>query len=164
MYGLEIPTARFKRELLIPGIFSDQQYTQLQQIIYGSPEWGSRMTAIPGMQAAVERLIADGHFLRIVTSRGEEKLEVAKQWLARAGIEVEIVGTNQASKVEATIGHDVFLDDDLDKLVEIPHVPHRFMMSHPYNEHDTLPEDVERVAGWDEFYARVGQIALLGSS
>ncbi len=164
LYGVDIDARYFKRELVVgSGILTAEQYNHLQRIICTDPAWGLRMMAIPEAIAHAQQLAADGHDLQIISSRGPAGVRVAKAWLERAGLQIEMTGTSNTSKRTAATGLDIYVDDDLDKLVDIDVVPERYLMSQPYNEHEVLPDGIERVTNWSDFYRRIGQTALAGN-
>lgn len=129
LHGLDIPPEKFKKEIVIgEGYLTADQYRYLQEIIYETREVGFLMEPVAGVLQYIPELLALGHALLVVTSRGEAALKVAKEWSLRQGIALEFVGAgHDASKVAACTGLDVYIDDDLDKLGPlvgiVPHPP-----------------------------------------
>jgi len=158
LFGVDIPPAKFKKEIVIgEGLLTLEQYREMQRVIYGTHEYGQLMAPVPGMVDGISRLRAQGHDLRIITSRDGVQLEVAKAWMDRHGIDLHVTGVGYGvSKASAAEGLDLFVDDDLDKLeplVEI--VPHRVLFSWDYNGHIDASQVAVRVASWNELVDRV---------
>lgn len=154
LYGLDIPPEKFKKEIVIgEGHLTADQYRDLQKTIYGTREVGFLMEPVAGMLEGIPQLIALGHTLLIVTSRGEVELEIAKEWSVNQGLTLDFIGVGYGvSKASACAGLDIYIDDDLDKLeplVEI--VPHRFLFSWGYNSHIDVRTVAKRIGSWKEF-------------
>lgn len=164
MYGVDIPMERFKKELVVgAGILTLDQYHKLQEDIYGTYEIG--MTAVPveGVLAAVPKLLADGHEVRVITSRDGVMLDIARAWSEKHGLTLTFTGVgNGLSKAGAAVGLDLFVDDDLDKLEPLVGVvPHRLLFSWPYNGHVEAGDVAKRVASWQEILAHVAQLTTV---
>ncbi len=156
LHGLDIPPEKFKKEIVIgEGHLTAEQYRNLQKIIYGTREMGFLMEPVDGVLEYIPRLLAEGHTILIVTSRGETELEIAKEWGVRHGLTLDFVGVGYGkNKIAATAGLDVYIDDDFDKLEPlIDTVPYRFLFSWGYNQHAEVGTVARRVASWREFYA-----------
>ncbi len=154
LYGLTIPPEMFKKEIVVgEGHLTPEQYRDLQMTIYGTREVGFLMEPVAGMLGSIPRLRALGHTLRVVTSRGEAELEIAKEWSLQQRLTIDFTGIGYGvSKAAACTGLDVYIDDDLDKLqplVDI--VPHRFLFSWGYNSHIDVGDVAKRIGSWDEF-------------
>jgi uncharacterized HAD superfamily protein len=160
LFGVNIPAAQFKKEIVIEGgMLTTDQYRSLQETIYSNSEWGLKMDAVPGMK---EWIIENkNNFeISIVTSRRGQAVAVAKEWLIINGLDLPIAGVGYGkTKKEATSGFAVFVDDDTDKLQElIGSVPNLFLYSWPYNEHNILPKEIKRVNGWSDLSEKVSMI------
>lgn len=155
MFGVVIPRERFKKELVVgAGILSMEQYLHLQDVIYGTREYGLRMEPVPGMIENLNRLLAAGHEAQVISSRSGPTLAVAQEWLERQGLRLQSTGVGLGvSKAEAASGLDAFVDDDLDKLEPLVGVvPHRFLFSWGYNDHVDIGATAARVASWRELH------------
>lgn len=162
LYGVDIPSAKFKKEIVVgEKHLTEDQYRELQKIIYGTREIGFLMEPVHGVLDFLPRLVADGHAVLVVTSRGEIELEIAKEWSLRQGLQLDFVGVGYGnSKASAANGLDIYIDDDLDKLEPLVGVvEHRFLFSWGYNAHVEVGEVAKRIASWDEFYRT---ISILG--
>ncbi|MEK7536103.1 MAG: hypothetical protein AAB590_03805 [Patescibacteria group bacterium] len=153
LYGVDIPPAKFKKEIVVgEKHLAMDQYRELQKIIYGTREIGFLMEPVDGVLHFLPRLIADGHTVLVVTSRGEVELEIAKEWSLRQGLQLNFIGVGYGnSKATAANGLDLYIDDDLDKLEPlIGVVPHRYLFTWGYNAHMNVGKIAKRVASWAE--------------
>ncbi len=154
LHGLNIPPEQFKKEIVIrEGHLTADQYYDLQKTIYGTRKIGFLMEPVAGMLESIPQLLASGHTLLIVTSRGEVELEIAKEWSINQGLTLEFVGVGYGvSKAVACTGLDIYIDDDLDKLEPLVGiVPHRFLFSWGYNSHIDEGVIAKRIGSWREF-------------
>lgn len=154
LHGLDIPPEKFKKEIVIgEGHLTAEQYRDLQKIIYGTREVGFLMEPVAGMLESIPQLLALGHTLLIVTSRGEVELEIAKEWSISQGLTLHFIGVGYGvSKADACAGLDVYIDDDLDKLQPLVGiVPHCFLFSWGYNNHIDEGTVAKRISSWEEF-------------
>lgn len=161
MYGVDIPSSEFKKELVVGrGLLTQPQYRELQNAIYGTWEYGQRMEPVPGVIEGIAALKSAGHDVRVVTSREDVMLQIARDWAASRGLELPFEGVgHDKSKAVAAAGLDVFIDDDLDKLQPLVGiVPHRFLFSWGYNDHIVEGDVARRVASWQEFLERVDEL------
>ncbi len=161
LHGLNIPPEKFKKEIVIgEGHLTAEQYHDLQKIIYGTREVGFLMEPVVGMLESVPQLLALGHTLLIVTSRGEAELEIAREWSVKQGLALDFIGVGYGvSKATACIGLDVYIDDDLDKLEPLVGiVPHRFLFSWGYNNHIDEGAIAKRISSWQEFCKTIGSL------
>jgi len=164
LYGVDIPPARFKKEIVVGERYLTlEQYRELQRIIYGTREIGFLMEPVDGVLYYLPRLITEGHTVIVVTSRGEVGVRIAKEWSVRKGLQINFVSVGQSnSKVDASVGLDLFVDDDLDKLEPLVGVvPDLFLFSWGYNEHVDVGSVAKRVSSWRELY---NNIQLLGGA
>ena len=100
------------------------------------------------------QLVAEGHEILVVTSRGETELRIAKEWTRRQGLALNFVGVGYGnSKADAAQGLDVYIDDDLDKLEPLVGiVQNLFLFSWGYNEHLQEEKVAQRIVSWEEFH------------
>ncbi|MDP2654995.1 MAG: hypothetical protein Q8P17_00295 [bacterium] len=157
LYGIDIPHAKFKKEIVIgEKHLTAGQYRELQKTIYGTREFGLSMDPVDGMLQYLPLLVSEDHDIRIVTSRGEMEMEIAKEWSIGLGLKLNFTSVGNKSKAQAVHGLDLYVDDDLDKLeplVEI--VPNLFMFSWGYNDHIDIGSVAKRVASWEELYRTI---------
>ncbi len=94
------------------------------------------------------------HELIFISARGENVLEVTKEWFINHGISydhLELIGSHE--KVEAAIknGVEIFFEDKYENAIEIAkkcHIP-VLLFDTPYNQ-GSLPNEVQRVFSWKE--------------
>lgn len=161
IYGLDIPSAKFKKEIVIGEKYlTAEQYRELQKTIYGTKEIGLLMKPVDGVLHYLPRLLADGNMVLIVTSRGEVELEIAKEWSTSQGLQLDFVGVGYGnSKAGAAAGLDLYVDDDLDKLEPLVGiVPHRFLFSWGYNAKVDTGSIAKRVTSWRELYSIIKEL------
>ena len=155
LYGVDIPSAKFKKEIVVgEGLLTAEQYRELQKVIYGTREMGFLMEPVDGALDYLPCLLANGHTILVITSRGEVQLEIAKEWCIRQGLQLDFVGVGYGnSKAGAAAGLDLYVDDDLDKLEPLVSVvPHLLLFSWGYNIHIKVDSVAKRVASWGELY------------
>lgn len=164
IYGIDIPPARFKKELIIhDGLLNEQQYRNLQKIIYTTRDTGLAIKPVDGVLLYLPKIIAEGHQIKIVTSRDKEALEIAKEWAKIHGIELEFIGVGYGkSKRAAASGLDVFIDDNLDKLIPLAGVvPHLFLYAWGYNSHINTGAVAQKIFSWKEIYQTIQALSSL---
>ena len=138
-----------------------EQYRALMALVCGDPHIGIQAVEIPGSTAMLRALQKRGDQIKIVTSRSGTEIDVIHAWLAERGLSVACVSVGYGKdKVAAVEGFDVYVDDDLPKLLPlVGRIPTLILFSQPHNKGVTVPDDVVRVASWDELIraARVGE-------
>ena len=162
IYRVEILPERFKTELVVgAGILTLEQYRHLQKQIYENPDIGFAMLPVDGVFEFIPKLRQDNHNLVIITSRNEASCVIAKEWMRRQNISLELISVGGgSSKSDACRGLDVYIDDDLDKLEPLVGVvPNRYLFSWGYNKEIEVPENVaKRVESWSQFYREVSRL------
>lgn len=155
MFGVEIPTEIFKENLVVGrGLLTREQYRELMQTVCGNRECGLGMDEMPGAMVCLKELREAGHGMRVVTSREGAELEIAREWLKLRGLEPEFISVGYGhDKVGAVRGMDIFMDDDLNKLLPlVVHLPERLFLFHrDYNSADQVPAGIRRVSDWVKF-------------
>lgn len=164
LYGIDIPADDFKKELVVGrGLMTLEQYRSLQKIIYGTEEHGLTAQPVTGVAEHLSRLAADGHRIRIITSRDGAELAVAKKWAAQRGLTLDFTGVGYGvSKAAAAQGCDLYVDDDLEKLEPLVGiVPNLYLFSWGYNRHVDERAIARRVASWTELYQTIARHAAV---
>lgn len=162
MFGVEILPENFKKELVVnAGLLTMDQYRDLQQRIYGTEEFGMLAEPVPEAKEHLAKLAADGHRVRIITTRDGQTLEVAKKWCAKHGLELDFTGVGfGVTKAAAAEGCHLYCDDDLDKLQPLVGVvPNLYLFSWGYNRHADPTGVAHRIASWPDLYAVISEIA-----
>ncbi len=155
LYNVYISPGRFKKELVLGNnILTAQEYHRLQEIVYGTREVGLLMEPVAGVLQYLPRIIRNGHSVRIITSRGDAGVEIAREWSLKRNLVLNFIGVgHKDNKVEAATGLDIYMDDDFDKLKSlIGIVPRLFLFSWEYNKHIKNIDPVIRVESWKEFF------------
>lgn len=165
LYGLELSSARFKKEFVIKKkLLSLEKYRELQDVIYGNKKMIDLMEPVEDALYFIDRLIREGHSILVITSREKASLEMAKKWLEKCRLSdksgVSLIGVGiKNTKVRAAKGLDVYLDDDFDKLEPLVKVvPHLFLFSWSFNQHIDEKNVALRITNWRDFYSKVKQI------
>ena len=150
MFGLDIPPEEFRRELIVSsGILTLAQYRSVSEEAMGGAY------TIPPVADAVSYLrnLSRKHPVKIVTSRTGGMLQEAMSWLyAHEFSDLNVVGTGYGlPKTEACRGLDLYVDDDLEKLLPlIGIVPNLLFFSWPWNEYEQEPYGIVRISSWQE--------------
>ncbi|MDQ5949480.1 MAG: hypothetical protein QG589_606 [Patescibacteria group bacterium] len=150
LFGVDI-VGPFSRENVVGKYLTLEQYDETKhQVYYGNYP----IEPIKDAPFYTTLLEQDEHELKVITSRSGSLLPVVHAMFAEHGLLIEAVGVGyKVSKIEACRGLDVFIDDDLDKLVPlIGMVPHLLLFSQPENRHEREPEAVTRVDSWYDVY------------
>jgi len=127
---------------------------------------------IPGAAQAVALLQDEGHEVYALTARSGDgfscntpaqvRIQTMK-WLAREGMAVNgLVFTPKKNKPAAAKTCAVFVDDHLPTVIAAARAnkgQRALLFDQPWNQDDKLPENVERVKGWDEIVAIIRERA-----
>lgn len=165
--GRLIPLGWIKREMLIShGAITAAEYDEIN---IGIHEQGGLLEAppYPGFLRTVFALIRAGHRLDIVTASNPDAFQNAVLWCGKyeilASPFVRLLGSGRdGDKTDIMAGVDAYLDDDLAPLRRMRErgIPAAgFLLSRPYNLHDSVQDIAERVAGFHTFRRRITQLA-----
>lgn len=163
LFGITIPEEIMHKHIILrKGLLTEKQYDELQHFI-AKTEFGHTMRPVIGMQPSIKKLLREGYDIHVVTSRDGRALEIAREWLVKKELPINIIGVPRGeSKVAVAKKHkiDIFVDDDLYKLEPLcGTVSHRLLFSWPYNDHVQESSFIKRVRTWQELYR---EIAILG--
>lgn len=151
MFRVNLPLEDCTNERVIRHGLSLDDYLIVKEAIYHG-----QYTINPVENAIfyLRTLVEQGYDPRIVTSRKEQTLDLAIGWFRSHSIDLPIKGVGyKGSKVEACKGIDLYVDDDLEKLIPlIGEVPHLLLFSWPFNQDDPIPNGIGRVRSWWEIY------------
>ncbi len=163
LFGVAIHPDQFKKEFVLGnGLLTHEQLRAVQKEVNLVEEVGLRMTAVPEVRRFLPKLLGDGHEISIVSSRDGKAADIAKKWLHTQKLPhvpfVE-VGWKQ-DKTPYIQGFDIFIDDDLEKLVPaVGVVPHLYLFSWGYNARENESGIATRIHSWKEFYREVARIS-----
>ncbi len=158
LYGVDIPGGQFKRDLVIGnGWLTEEQYKEITKAVYYDRKFVSFLHPVDGALSCVPRLRGDGHTVLVITSREETNLEIAREWIERHRLPLELVGVGlHNSKAEAAMGLHVYVDDDLHKLKPLVGlVPNLFLFSWGHNQRFNEAGVAARVSSWKELYQKI---------
>jgi uncharacterized protein len=113
-------------------------------------------TMSPLAMGAKEVLLEWGkhHELIFISARGENVLEVTKEWFINHGIgydHLELIGSHEKVEAAKKYGVEIFFEDKYENAIEIAkkcHIP-VLLFDTPYNQ-GSLPNEVKRVFSWKE--------------
>jgi len=144
---------------LLNGLLSAEEYYQVQEESYGNPKYKKFMEEVPDSVKIIKKLLHDGHDIKIVTSRINTKLKLAKEWLINNGLNIDIIGVGEKTSKESKCkSFDIFLEDKPERLLELRDiVPHVYLFEWPYNQrHLNLP----RVNSFEQFYNEIQKLEV----
>lgn len=159
LFGVDISVNIFAKDYVIrSGLLTRDQYRAVRKVVCET-EAAFRMVPVEGALTYIPKLIADGHGVEVITSRGGLELDLAQQWTRNTGLRLDFTGVGYGnSKADAAKGFDVYIDDDFGKMEPLVGiVPHLFLFSWDYNLHITACGVAERVGSWKEFYAAINK-------
>jgi len=145
------------------GFLTEEEYKAIQNFAYAEKEALSFMHEVDGAFTHVQKLLNDGHTIKIITIRSEEKgLGNAKEWLSQNNFpHLEIIGVGlEGNKGIHAKDLDVFVDDSLLHLYHLNDiVPHRFLFNWGYNKKYDEKEYARRVYSWEELYKKISELS-----
>lgn len=155
MFGVEISQENCTRENASKlGLLTVDQYNAVSKETYQQDKFP--MEEIHQACHYVNLLRTENHTIRAVTSRSDADgaLPRALFWLSARNLNLLVTGVGYGKpKIEACQGLDMFIDDDLDKLVPLAgQVPHLLLFSSPTNRQHEVPAGIRRVDSWWEVY------------
>jgi uncharacterized HAD superfamily protein len=157
LFGVDIPPEECFRPLLA-GRLTDEQYEKGKEVFFNGDH---QVLPVKDAIHYVKLLMSDGHSLEVVTSRTNAKRLWADEWLRRElqknvnPIPVTGVGYKEPKTV-ACAHIDVFVDDDIEKLVPlVGTVQHLFHFVGKYVRHQATPAPIVRVADWHDLYQEI---------
>ena len=158
LFGRRISSVSFSRKQAVSmGFLTAEEYNYLQETIYSDRSFMRYMCEVPNALFCVRNFLSAGHTVRVVTSRSGEKIAIAREWLKNTGLHIPVTGVGSGtSKIIATAGLDLFVDDDLDKLTPlIGAVPRLFLFSPEHDRNTPLTDGIERVSSWNDLHRTV---------
>jgi 5'(3')-deoxyribonucleotidase len=149
MFGVDIPPERFFKESVVENGLSLEQYKLVKENLYFNDH---DILPIKDAPAYISLLLSRGHDIKIVTSRTGDTLKKAENLLKKYNIDLPLVGVGYGlSKAVAAEGLDLFVDDDIEKLIPLNGiVKHLLLFSSLYNQHNN--EGFFRVDSWNDIY------------
>ncbi|MEK7520074.1 MAG: hypothetical protein AAB581_02420 [Patescibacteria group bacterium] len=143
---------------LIGNFLTPDQREELRKAVYEQRVSALSVKEVNGAPYHIPLLIASGHEVVAFTSRSGSSLEIGQEWSRRHGLKfLKFVGGVNCDRARAVAGCDVYVDDDLDKLISlVDAVPHLFLFSWGYKKQvDTSVTPIQRVHSWAELYKKI---------
>jgi len=161
LFGIKIHPKNFqKKQILDTGILTQKQYEEIIR------ETFSGKYPLVSVRASVKYIFLlqeNGHSVRIITRRShaDNTLPPALEWFKAYNLNIHVEGVGYGlSKTEACTGLDLFVDDDIHKLIPLVGVVRNlFHFVWPFDEHERLVDGVIRVNRWDILYAEICKIS-----
>ncbi|PIP60871.1 hypothetical protein COX00_00815 [Candidatus Uhrbacteria bacterium CG22_combo_CG10-13_8_21_14_all_47_17] len=153
LYGVSLKSHECKEGAVISkGLMTHAQYRELMARVCGDMGVGLQMESLEGSIEFLQKLLRQGHSIKIITARADADLEVAKQWCAEKNLVIDFVSVGYGgSKLEAAEGLDIYIDDDLQKLLPLQgKVQNLFLFHWSYNADDLEPAEIKRVSSWQK--------------
>lgn len=161
LFGIKIHPTKFRREwVLESGILTQEQYDHI-----GRETFSGKYPLVPARSSVkyINLLQENGHSVEVVTSRSyaDKTLPPALEWFKAYNLDIHVEGVGHGlSKVEACTGLDLFVDDDIHKLLPLIGVVKNLIhFVWPYDEVTTRVDEVARIRGWDLLYAEICSIS-----
>jgi len=163
--GVDIPPEEMLAKNVIEKNFltMDEYHALQQEVYFEHPQWHEQLKPMPDAQKSIQHLLEDGHTLFCITSRTPEAVSLARQWIEREGIPIEIYdmsGHPSKTSVVKDLDVDVFIDDDpqyLEPMVGV--VEHLFLFSWSYNQAYDEGERIKRTGSWSDILSRIKKIS-----
>jgi uncharacterized HAD superfamily protein len=138
-------------------LLTNAEYEALKLYAYYEKNALAHMHAVRGALVGINKLLARGHSVKIITARDGGALKNVEEWLDKRKLNLETIGVGfENTKHSAAKGLDVFVDDYLIQLYHLRNtVPHRFLLSWEYNKRYDEKNVAKRVQGWSELYKHI---------
>lgn len=165
MFGIDIPSESFNRKYLVEaGYITTGQYDELQMAVFHDWDVGQHMEPVAGAIEYIQLLLREEYLVQVISNRSGKSVLVAKRWMAKHGIDLEIVGVGYGvskSPAACNLGLDVFIDDDFEKLRLLQGiVPNLFLLHWERSREVVLNQVASRVFSWTEFYLMIQELAV----
>lgn len=165
MFGIDIPAESFNRKHLVEaGYITTGQYDELQMAVFHDWDVGQHMEPVAGAIEYIQLLLGEEHQVQVISNRSGKSVLVAKRWMAKHGIDLEIVGVGYGvskSPAATDLCLDVFIDDDFEKLRPLHGiVPNLFLLHSECGKDIELGMVASQVFSWPEFYIRIQKLAV----
>ena len=158
LYGVDIAATEFTSEVFInEKHLTQRDYDNLCDVIYNNPKIGMMLKPVSDAMANIKKLLADGHEVKVITSREKSGVALAQKWLDNYDLKLKFVGVGQGmSKVDMARGLDIYIDDDNRKLTQlIGVVPQLILFSWHYNQNEEIGDGIEKVNSWEELCKKI---------
>lgn len=148
-YGVDIEPNLFNRQhVLSTNLLSQDQYYELTNYLYTSV---MDLNPIKDSVSTVKFLLAEGHKIKIVTSRQDSMLFPVSNFLSKYSLDIPVVGVGYAtSKADYCHGFDLFVDDEVTKLRDLLGVvPKQILFTRDSNRNVKVNPPIIRIDDWE---------------
>lgn len=116
------------------------EYEAMKKVLYEHPGYPENIPEVPGAVAGIKTLVAHGHDVEIVTTRGKGvPRNVVEKWMGKRGLYIPI-RSGIKDKTKVLHEYDMFVDDKAKHLApEKWCLTLRLLFAHYYNYQDTTP-------------------------
>ena len=120
----------------------------------------SSLPVTPLAKETLDKLIAEGHKIYLLTARSEELNQHTSTWLKQKGIPyTEILYLIRGKKSLAEFSVELVVEDSLEEALELTKkVNHVLLFDQPWNKTKNVKGLIKRVYNWSEVYEEVQKI------
>lgn len=177
LFSVDIDPTNFKKETVVGkvrkpsgNLFTYEEYRAVQNFAFYDTEYGAMITPVGTIEEHLPLILAEGHNVRVVTSRDGLAGHIAEQWTLLRGIEVPFDTTGYRNpKAKYCVGSYLFADDDFPKLEEVDlelrtqglAVPKLVLVGHDYNQDvdSRIATRIEHDVFWGWLYDHVRDVS-----
>jgi hypothetical protein len=148
-FGIVIPPESCRREIIVDsGYVAERTYEEMKRLVFEDADTHDRLEPIEGALETIRELLVLEHRVRIITSRSKLSGLLVERWLEARQLPLEVAAVGRdKSKTKECRGLDVYVDDDLDKLLELERVRRRYLLGgKPHIRPSWI--DIRRVGNW----------------
>jgi len=92
-FGLEVEIDGVKRKFIVEeGLLTDPEYSAFLKETYRNRDLMRTYQPVPDAIGSIWRLQNEGYQIVVITAREGEALNIARDWMRRVGLELEILG------------------------------------------------------------------------
>ena len=160
LFHLDVELIDCTREKIMAKGFTSEQYDKLLSHIYDT-DVAYEMEEVENSIDTIKKLIDDGHYLKVITSRFPTSGKIVRKWMEERGVLIPVITTSKTPKGPYCRGLEVFLEDETKKLQSIKStVDNLFIFTTEYNKEDKVDKDIIKVDGWEEFYKEIQKLKI----
>jgi uncharacterized protein len=158
------PEEMLARNVIDKNLMTMDEYHALQrEVFFENPQWHNFLHAMKGAPEGIKELQNFGHHVTCVTSRTPDAVSLARQWIEKEGMEIEIhdmEGHNGKMSVAKELGLNVFIDDDPQYLEPmVGQIDNLFLYSWVYNQDYDVGQNITRTGSWSDIMSRMRKIS-----
>src|SRR3989344_7499701 len=110
-YHRSIPAGMFNRELVVGSkLLSPEQYENIENNVSHLKDAGLTIEEVENSINSIRKLLESGAEIKIFTDRGENGVEIIKEWLNSRGLNLEVETGRDTEKL------DIYISDNLERL------------------------------------------------